>query len=673
MTRADRQQLRTDHSAGQARRDRRPQRPRPRLQRRRRYDLRRSRPRSRIPIAVAAAGLRRARRAATRAAAPDDGRAAPRQAGSSPILAAPGVARRGASASARSSLKGIAFFKESRRYYPKKELAAHVLGYVGLDNVGLGGLESTYDQQIRGSEGQDAGPDRRAPAAMSTARSSGRPTAGATLELTIDQYLQYVAERELRARRRGEPRRRRHRRHHGSAAPARSWRWRTSRPSTPTTSAASDDDGAPQPRGPGHSTSPARPSRWSPPRRRSRKGVIKPDRPDRLQPRLDHVRQRGSIRDTHPLRPAVVHRRHRQVEQRRRDQGRHAPRAGAARPLRQPVRLRPGAGARLPRREPRHRLESVAPRRQRAGLGLDGLSGRRHAAADGHRGQLGRQRRRAHRAARRARRHHATAAATRSPHKVLRRTIYARHRRRADRRSWKQVVERGTGKRFATIAGYTVAGKTGTASKLVNGRYSKVDYNASFVGFVPSRNPAVDDIVVIDSPHAKGYYGGDGVAAPIFKRIAEATLRHLGVGPTINPPPPVLVAQHDSNPEAAAPHQVRAVPVAADRRSARWRRMPDLRGLSAREALRVLTRRGTDRTHDRQRLRRRAVAGRGHAARPRTTSACWRCGGSRCRPRPEAAAVTLGRPAPGARRARARARRRSAAGRPGGAPPRSPG
>ena len=51
-------------------------------------------------------------------------------------------------------LKGVAFIKESRRYYPKKELAAHVLGYVGLDNTGLAGLESTYDAQVRGAEGK---------------------------------------------------------------------------------------------------------------------------------------------------------------------------------------------------------------------------------------------------------------------------------------------------------------------------------------------------------------------------------------------------------------------------------------------------------------------------------------------------------------------------------------
>ena len=50
------------------------------------------------------------------------------------------------------------------------------------------------------------------------------------------------------------------------------------------------------------------------------------------------------------------------------------------------------------------------------------------------------------------------------------------------------VVERGTAK-AAQIEGYTVAGKTGTAAKVVNGRYSDSDYNTSFVGFVPSRKP----------------------------------------------------------------------------------------------------------------------------------------------------------------------------------------
>ena len=79
-----------------------------------------------------------------------------------------------------------------------------------------------------------------------------------------------------------------------------------------------------------------------------------------------------------------------------------------------------------------------------------------------------------------------------------------------------QVVERGTAKR-ARIPGYTIAGKTGTAEKLENGRYSKVHNNVSFVGFVPSRHPRAVILALIDSPRRGGRTGGV-VAAPIFKR-----------------------------------------------------------------------------------------------------------------------------------------------------------
>ena len=61
------------------------------------------------------------------------------------------------------------------------------------------------------------------------------------------------------------------------------------------------------------------------------------------------------------------------------------------------------------------------------------------------------------------------------------------------------VAERGTGK-LARMPGYTVAGKTGTADKLVNGRYVGSMQNVSFLGFAPSRNPALTIIVMIDTP-----------------------------------------------------------------------------------------------------------------------------------------------------------------------------
>ncbi len=95
-------------------------------------------------------------------------------------------------------IKGIGFVKESRRFYPKRELLAHVLGYVGLDNVGLGGLESSFDPQIRGKQGRlIIQRDGRRRELMS--RVEREPTAGIALELTIDEYLQNIAERELQA------------------------------------------------------------------------------------------------------------------------------------------------------------------------------------------------------------------------------------------------------------------------------------------------------------------------------------------------------------------------------------------------------------------------------------------------------------------------------------------
>ncbi len=95
------------------------------------------------------------------------------------------------------NLDGIDFQKESRRYYPNKELAAHLLGFVGLDNKGLGGIESAYDSQIRGKEGKILVQTDARRHAFS--RIERPPTAGSTIELTIDEYLQHIAERELHA------------------------------------------------------------------------------------------------------------------------------------------------------------------------------------------------------------------------------------------------------------------------------------------------------------------------------------------------------------------------------------------------------------------------------------------------------------------------------------------
>jgi cell division protein FtsI (penicillin-binding protein 3) len=109
------------------------------------------------------------------------------------------VARKiGKDASARVhalNLKGIYFQKESRRFYPKQQLAAQVLGYVGLDDEGLGGIEHAFDEQLKGE------PGRMLISMDAKHRWFGRvekePDPGENVVLTIDENIQHVAEREL--------------------------------------------------------------------------------------------------------------------------------------------------------------------------------------------------------------------------------------------------------------------------------------------------------------------------------------------------------------------------------------------------------------------------------------------------------------------------------------------
>ncbi len=87
----------------------------------------------------------------------------------------------------------------------------------------------------------------------------------------------------------------------------------------------------------------------------------------------------------------------------------------------------------------------------------------------------------------------------------------------------------GTGKR-AAVAGYRVAGKTGTVKKYVPGGYSEKRYTALFSGIVPVSQPRLVVVVLIDEPSNGDYYGGQ-VAAPVFSRISAGALRILAIGP----------------------------------------------------------------------------------------------------------------------------------------------
>lgn len=90
-------------------------------------------------------------------------------------------------------------------------------------------------------------------------------------------------------------------------------------------------------------------------------------------------------------------------------------------------------------------------------------------------------------------------------------------------------VAKGTGK-LASVPGYRVAGKSGTAKLVGEGGYQKHHYNSSFVGIAPASNPRLVVAVVIHDPQGKNYYGGI-VSRPVFAKIMEGTLRILDVPP----------------------------------------------------------------------------------------------------------------------------------------------
>jgi len=100
----------------------------------------------------------------------------------------------------------------------------------------------------------------------------------------------------------------------------------------------------------------------------------------------------------------------------------------------------------------------------------------------------------------------------------------------------RSVVLHGTGNPSAQIPGYTTAGKTGTAQMVENGAYSPGSYVASFIGMVPYEHPRYVVYVKVEKPQGAIY--GSVVAAPAFVEIAKAAMLHLGVLPTASPSPP---------------------------------------------------------------------------------------------------------------------------------------
>ncbi|MGA9756464.1 MAG: penicillin-binding protein [Desulfobaccales bacterium] len=151
------------------------------------------------------------------------------------------------------------------------------------------------------------------------------------------------------------------------------------------------------------------------------------------------------------------------------------------------------------------------------------------------------------------------------------------------------VTQTGGTAKEAAPPGFTVAGKTGTAQKLIGRAYSHSKFNALFIGLIPAENPVLAISVVVDEP--KGAIFGGVVAAPIFREIAAQSLRVLGYYPKEPPKDknePVLASLLSTPAIAATNPEVKVTPAKPEISQGPLTVMPDLRGYTIRQVLNLL-------------------------------------------------------------------------------------
>jgi cell division protein FtsI (penicillin-binding protein 3) len=500
---------------------------------------------------------------------------------------------------ARANLPGVKLWKESSRRYPEGPLAAALLGYVGTDNVGLAGLEHHYDAEIRGRPVRitllrDA--VQRHYATRQPGRSGERggatSTEGSTLVLTLDASIQHVAEREVEKARR----------EHG----ARSVSAVVLDPKTGAVLALATSPGF-DPNRYGEVDAETR-------RCRPLADVFEPGSTFKVIT-FAAALDAGAVAENDvidcgngalTIGPTTIHE--------------HGRKGWATLPL--PAVLAHSSNIGSARigmslgRGPFYRAIRSFGFGQRTGIDLDGETGglladvaswsaltlptisfgqeigvtvlqiARGYAAVANDGLLPtpyvvREVRRSESDVRQI--------TPRPPVRVISATTAA-----TLRRLMTGVVEEGTGK-LAAVPGYTAAGKTGTAQKAApGGGYSKDKHVASFVGFAPAETPRLVVAVVVDEPKGK-YYGGD-VAAPVFSSVMGESLRLLGVPPALSDQAPaILTADLSAGARVTGPAPL-LVPAAnrfdAGAAEAPEGTVPDVSGLSARDAVRALARAG---------------------------------------------------------------------------------
>lgn len=449
-------------------------------------------------------------------------------------------------------LPGIYFLPESKRYYPMRELAAQVLGYVGTDNQGLAGLEALYDGVIAGKPGKRTVlRDAKHRTVVSPGLSLAEPEPGQDLHLTLDAAVQHIVERELAKAvlERGATR--------GMAVFLDPW--------TGGVVAMASYPGF----------DPNRFKDFPASQRRNRaimdiyepgstfkiitaaaaleSGLVRAD--DVFDCEMGGVVVFGKrIRDHKPFGRLTFA----EVLAKSSNVGviKAALIVGDER-LDQTVRgfgFGKATGIDLPGEESGI-VHALRHPRQKAyvsfgqGVSVTALQLTSAIAAVANEGTLLKP--------------HVVAAvgrAKRHPQPPVVGRPVTPETARELRRLLEGVVTGGTGK-AAGVPGYHVAGKTGTAQIPVAGGYSRSGYLPNFVGFAPAGRPVIVGLVAVAEPQGFAYHGGQ-VAAPVFGAVARQVLLYLGVRPEREPllrwpgeipSNPVVLA---SLPAPAAPEEV---------------------------------------------------------------------------------------------------------------------
>ena len=419
------------------------------------------------------------------------------------------------------NLRGIYFQREDQRFYPKRELAAPVLGYVDIDEHGIGGVEYQLDGRIRSK------PGRMMILADAHSRwfdsSDKTPEAGSSVLLTIDENIQFIAEKELAAAiaethsKAGtvivqDP-------SNGEILAMASW------PTFNPNAAGGSAPEARMNRAVGALYEPGSVFKIVTLSAAIDQGITTPDEVVDCQMGAIYIAGHR-IRDHHPFGLLTVS-----------EILAHSSDVGAIK-----IGLRLGApklydyiraygfgspsGIDLPgeNRGLLRRLDNWTPisigavsMGQEVGVTPVQMITAVSAIANG--GLLYRP----HVVLALRKGSEQITAPEPEPRRVVRVTTAATMRAMLE-----GVVLRGTGK-LAQLDGYTTAGKTGTAQKIdpATGRYSATQLIASFVGFAPINNPAVTVLVQLDSP--VGAHEGGEVAAPAFRHIAEQVLAYRNV------------------------------------------------------------------------------------------------------------------------------------------------